>query len=34
MNDWIGKEIQVYRTTCNAFGDKNCPCIRVRGKKL
>ena len=34
MNDWIGKEIQIYRTTCNAFGNSKTPCIRVRGERL
>lgn len=34
MTEWIGKEIQIYRTTCRAFGDNNTPCIRVRGLKL
>lgn len=31
---WQGKPVTLYRTTCNAFGDPNTPCIRVRGKKL
>ena len=34
MNDWAGKEIQIFRTTCNAFGDPKTPCIRVRGEML
>ena len=34
MDDWIGKKITIYRTTCNAFGDANKPCIRVKGKSL
>ena len=34
MNEWKGKEITIYRTTCNAFGDPKTPCIRVRGKQL
>ena len=33
-NEWCGKEIQIYRTTCIAFGDPKTPCIRVRGKTL
>lgn len=27
---WIGKRITLYATTCNAFGDPNKDCIRVR----
>jgi hypothetical protein len=34
MLNWIGKQVVLYRTTCSAFGDKNRPCIRVRGKSL
>jgi hypothetical protein len=34
MDDWIGKKVTIYRTTCNAFGDPKTPCIRVRGKML
>lgn len=34
MDQWGGKEITLYRDTCNAFGDPDTPCIRVRGKKL
>ena len=34
MSNWAGQSITIYRTTCNAFGDKNRPCIRVRGAKL
>jgi hypothetical protein len=34
MDEWSGKKITIYRTTCNAFGDPNKPCIRVRGNKL
>ena len=30
--DWTGKEITLYPTTCQAFGE-TVPCIRVRGKK-
>lgn len=33
-DEWIGKQIAIYRTTCNAFGDPKTPCIRVRGKQL
>ena len=29
MDAWTGKEITIYRTTCNAFG-KTVACIRVR----
>lgn len=34
MEGWTGKEISIYRTTCNAFGNPQTPCIRVRGEKL
>lgn len=34
MNNWPGNQISIYRTTCNAFGNPNTPCIRVRGEKL
>ncbi len=34
MDEWAGKQITIFRTTCNAFGDPNTPCIRVRGLKL
>lgn len=34
MDAWSGKKINIYRTTCNAFGDPKTPCIRVRGEKL
>jgi hypothetical protein len=34
MTNWVGKQITIYRTTCNAFGDKNRPCIRVKGERL
>lgn len=27
---WPGKRITLYPTTCNAFGNKETPCIRVR----
>jgi hypothetical protein len=30
-NDWIGKRVTLYGTTCQAFGD-TVPCIRVRPK--
>jgi len=30
MEDWIGHEITIYPTTCNAFGNPNTPCIRVK----
>jgi hypothetical protein len=33
-DDWAGKPVTIYRTTCAAFGDPNTPCIRVRGRKL
>jgi hypothetical protein len=31
-DNWTGKEITLYPTTCQAFGE-TVPCIRVRGKK-
>jgi hypothetical protein len=31
-NEWVGKFITIYPTTCSAFGDSNTPCIRVRPK--
>ena len=31
---WEGKKISIYRSKCNAFGDPETPCIRVRGKTL
>lgn len=27
---WTGKKITIYPTTCNAFGNPNTACIRVR----
>lgn len=30
MTGWTGKKITLYPTTCNAFGNPNTPCIRVR----
>lgn len=30
MQSWVGREITIYPTTCDAFGEKNKPCIRVR----
>ena len=34
MEQWAGKNISIYRDVCNAFGKRNVPCIRVRGKQL
>lgn len=34
MNGWSGKVVTIYRTTCNAFGDPNTPCIRVKTHSL
>jgi len=34
MDDWPGKKITLFRSTCDAFGKKNVPCIRVKGKTL
>lgn len=33
MNEWVGKEITIYPTTCDAFGEEDVPCIRVRPGK-
>lgn len=30
MDAWIGNSITIYPTTCNAFGNPNTPCIRVK----
>lgn len=30
MDKWVGQKITIYPTTCNAFGEKNKPCIRVK----
>lgn len=30
MANWTGKKVILYPTTCNAFGDPNTPCIRVK----
>ena len=30
--DWIGKRITIYPTTCDSFGKKDVPCIRVEEK--
>lgn len=30
MDQWIGKQVTLYATTCDAFGKKNVPCVRVR----
>lgn len=27
---WKGQSITLHPTTCSAFGDNNCPCIRVK----
>lgn len=29
-DNWKGKTITIYPTTCNAFGNPNTPCIRVK----
>jgi hypothetical protein len=34
MDEWSGKKITLFRSTCDAFGKKNVPCIRVKGKTL
>ncbi len=28
--DWVGKEITVFPDTCQAFGEKDVECVRVR----
>ena len=28
--DWVGKKITLFATTCEAFGESNVDCIRVR----
>lgn len=33
MEQWPGKKITIYRTTCQAFGE-TVACIRVRGEML
>lgn len=30
MDTWVGRPVTLYPTTCNAFGEKNKPCIRVK----
>ena len=30
MDNWTGKKITIYGTTCESFGEKNVPCVRVR----
>ena len=30
MTGWTGKKITIYATTCESFGEKNVPCVRVR----
>lgn len=30
MDKWVGRKVTIYPTTCNAFGVKNTPCIRVK----
>jgi hypothetical protein len=29
-NNWTGKPITLYETTCNAFGNPNTECIRIK----
>tara|TARA_B100000945_G_scaffold160741_1_gene129049 strand:- start:708 stop:1124 length:417 start_codon:yes stop_codon:yes gene_type:complete len=31
-NNWIGKRVTFFPTTCHAFGDPKHPCIRVRSR--
>ena len=30
MDEWAGKSITLYATTCKAFGNDKTPCIRVK----
>ena len=30
MGNWTGKKITIYATTCESFGKKDVPCVRVR----
>lgn len=30
MNEWTGKTVTLFGTVCDAFGEKNVPCVRVR----
>lgn len=30
MDGWAGEKITLFATTCEAFGEKNTPCVRVR----
>lgn len=30
---WVGKKVTLYPTTCNAFGDPNTPCIRIKATR-
>lgn len=30
MRKWVGKRVELYPTTCEAFGEKDVPCIRVK----
>lgn len=30
MRGWVGKLVELYPTTCEAFGDPETPCIRVK----
>ena len=27
---WVGKSVTIYPTTCDSFGAKNVPCVRVK----
>ena len=33
ITEWVGGEVTIYATTCEAFGDPNTECIRVKGGK-
>ena len=30
VQGWVGKKVTLYASTCNAFGKKNTPCVRIR----
>lgn len=34
MDDWIGEKITLFATTCESFGKKNVPCVRVRSANI
>jgi len=34
MDNWPGKQITLFATTTDSFGEKNVPCVRVRPMNL